>query len=83
MIKSTAIDPTVVDADGVYRKTGPARVFTRGEGGDRGDQRMARSIKAGDVIVLICRGPMGSGMEEIYQMTVGAEVSGLWASMWR
>ena len=27
MIKSTAIDPSVVDADGVYRKTGPARVF--------------------------------------------------------
>ncbi len=23
VIKSTAIDPTVVDADGVYRKTGP------------------------------------------------------------
>ena len=29
VIKSTAIDPSVVDADGVYRKTGPARVFTR------------------------------------------------------
>ena len=29
VIKSTAIDPAVVDADGVYRKTGPARVFTR------------------------------------------------------
>ena len=28
VIKSTSIDPTVVDADGVYRKTGPARVFT-------------------------------------------------------
>ena len=29
VIKSTAIDPSVVDPDGVYRKTGPARVFTR------------------------------------------------------
>ena len=28
VIKSTAIDPSVVDADGVYRKSGPARVFT-------------------------------------------------------
>ena len=28
VIKSTAIDPSVVDADGVYRKTGRARVFT-------------------------------------------------------
>ncbi len=29
VIKSTAIDPSVVDPDGVYRKVGPARVFTR------------------------------------------------------
>jgi putative YjhG/YagF family dehydratase len=29
VIKSTAIDPRVVDPDGVYRKTGPARVFVR------------------------------------------------------
>ncbi len=28
VIKATAIDPAVVDADGVYRKTGPA-VFSR------------------------------------------------------
>jgi putative YjhG/YagF family dehydratase len=28
VIKSTAIDPSVVGADGVYRKVGPARVFT-------------------------------------------------------
>jgi len=70
VIKSTAIDPSVVDADGVYRKTGRARVFTReraaiaaikGHGPER--------IQAGDVLVLICRGPMGAGMEEIYQIT--------------
>src|SRR3954454_11500279 len=29
VVKSTAIDPSVVDADGVYRKEGPARVFIR------------------------------------------------------
>jgi putative YjhG/YagF family dehydratase len=71
VIKSTAIDPRVVDADGVYRKTGPARVFTtetaavaaiKGRPG-------SVSLKAGDVLVLICRGPLGSGMEEIYQIT--------------
>jgi putative YjhG/YagF family dehydratase len=70
VIKSTSIDPSVVDADGVYRKRGPARVFRsehaviqaiKSSGEDR--------IKEGDVIVLICRGPMGSGMEEIYQIT--------------
>src|SRR5262249_40694606 len=26
-------------------------------------------IQPGDIIVLICRGPMGSGMEEIFQIT--------------
>jgi putative YjhG/YagF family dehydratase len=70
VIKSTAIDPTVVDADGVYRKTGPARVFTTEKAAivaikSKGEDR----IKPGDVIVLICRGPMGTGMEEIYQIT--------------
>src|SRR5437016_5776872 len=29
VIKRTAIDPSVVEPDGVYRKVGPARVFTR------------------------------------------------------
>jgi putative YjhG/YagF family dehydratase len=70
VIKSTAIDPSVVDADGIYRKTGPARVFTtekaaiaaiKGQGPER--------IQAGDVLVLMGRGPMGAGMEEIYQIT--------------
>jgi putative YjhG/YagF family dehydratase len=70
VIKSTAIDPTVVDPDGVYRKTGPARVFVsekaaiaaiKSTGPDR--------IQPGDVVVLACRGPMGTGMEEVYQIT--------------
>ena len=29
----------------------------------------ADRVKPGDIIVLICRGPMGAGMEEIYQIT--------------
>ena len=70
VIKSTAIDPSVVDADGVYRKTGPARVYTTERAAiaaikSTGPER----VKAGDVLVLICRGPMGTGMEEIYQIT--------------
>ena len=70
VIKSTAIDPTVVDADGVYRKRGPARVFTRERAAiaaikSRGPER----LKPGDILVLICRGPLGAGMEEIYQIT--------------
>ena len=70
VIKSTAIDPSVVDPDGVYRKTGPARVFTRENEAiaaikGQGDH----PIKPGDVLVLMGRGPMGAGMEEIYQIT--------------
>jgi putative YjhG/YagF family dehydratase len=70
VIKSTAIDPSLVGAEGVYRKVGPAKVFTRerdaiaaikGEG--------PRRVVPGDVLVLCCRGPMGSGMEETYQVT--------------
>ncbi len=70
VIKSTAIDPSVLDAKGNYHKTGPARVFisecaameaikSPGEG----------RILPGDIMVLICRGPLGAGMEEIYQIT--------------
>jgi putative YjhG/YagF family dehydratase len=70
VIKSTAIDPSVVDGDGVYRKIGPARVFTS----ERTAIAAIKShgpdgIQPGDVLVLICRGPIGAGMEEIYQIT--------------
>ncbi|MBL9084927.1 MAG: YjhG/YagF family D-xylonate dehydratase, partial [Planctomycetales bacterium] len=76
VIKSTAIDARVVDADGVYRKTGPARVFTREKDavaaikgvGAKGATTI-EPIRPGDVLVLCGRGPMGSGMEEIYQIT--------------
>jgi len=70
VIKSTAIDPTVADDDGVYRKTGPARIFTsEREAVAAVKGQSDRKIVAGDVIVLICRGPMGAGMEETYQIT--------------
>jgi putative YjhG/YagF family dehydratase len=67
VIKSTAIDPSVVDAGGVYRITGPARVFTRETEAIAAVKN--HQIKPGDVILLICCGPMGSGMEEIYELT--------------
>jgi len=67
IVKSTAIDASVVDASGVYRKTGPARVF-------RTEKAAIAAIKdgtvrGGDVVVLMGRGPMGSGMEEIFEIT--------------
>jgi xylonate dehydratase len=70
VIKSTAIDPSVVGPDGVYRKTGPARVFrTEAAAIAAIKSQGPNRVRAGDVIVLICRGPMGSGMEETYQIT--------------
>ena len=67
VIKSTSIDPSVVDADGVYRICGPARVFLTETAAIAAIKN--RQIKPGDVLVLICRGPMGAGMEETYQLT--------------
>jgi len=70
IVKSTAIDPKLLGADGVYRHTGPARIFTseraaiaalKSHGPDR--------LVAGTVMVLIGRGPIGAGMEETYQVT--------------
>jgi xylonate dehydratase len=70
IVKSTAIDRRTLDPDGVYRLTGSARVFTTERAAiaaikSRGPDR----IHSNDVVVLICRGPLGSGMEEVYQVT--------------
>ena len=67
VIKATAIDPSVVDADGVYRKTGPAKVFLREPSAIAAVKE--KRIQPGDVLVLACRGPMGAGMEEVAQLT--------------
>jgi putative YjhG/YagF family dehydratase len=67
VIKSTSIDPSVIDADGVFRFTGPAKVFVTEP--DAIAAIKAGRIEAGDVLVLICRGPLGAGMEETYQLT--------------
>src|SRR4029079_5835262 len=59
VIKSTSIDPSVVGADGVYRQTGPARVVTHEPSAIEAIK--SGRIRPGDVLVLICRGPMGAG----------------------
>jgi xylonate dehydratase len=67
VIKSTAIDASLIDDDNVYRHRGPARVFTT-------EEAAIEAIKSGvvghgDVVVLICGGPKGAGMQETYQVT--------------
>jgi dihydroxyacid dehydratase/phosphogluconate dehydratase len=67
LVKGTAIDPSVVDPDGVYRKEGPARVFVSEAAAMNAIKQ--GHIKAGDVLVLTGIGPLGTGMEETYQVT--------------
>ncbi len=67
VIKSTAIDVSVIDADGVYRKEGPARIFTSERAAITAIKE--KRVQSGDVMVLAGIGPMGTGMEETYQVT--------------
>lgn len=68
VVKSTAIDPALLDAQGVYRHTGPAKVFTTER--DTIAAIKAGTIEPGDVLVMMSCGPMGTGMEEVAQVTI-------------
>ena len=67
VVKSTSIDPSLIDADGVFRHLGPARVFISEEAAIHAIKN--GEIREHDVMVLVCCGPAGAGMEEIYQIT--------------
>jgi putative YjhG/YagF family dehydratase len=67
VVKSAAIDPAVVSGEGVYRQTGPARVFVSEAAAMAAIKQ--GGIKPGDVLVLTGIGPLGTGMEETYQVT--------------
>ncbi|MGC6565431.1 MAG: YjhG/YagF family D-xylonate dehydratase [Akkermansiaceae bacterium] len=83
VVKSTAIDPSMIREDGVFLLEGMARVFGSEAAAitavkSTGDDR----IRAGDVMILAGIGPMGAGMPETYQVTsalkyceVGKEVA--------
>ncbi len=72
VVKSTSIDPSLVGDDQVFRHAGPARVFVTEEAAIQAIKSGA--IVEGDVIVLICGGPKGAGMQEIYQITAALKV---------
>lgn len=67
LIKSTSLDPSLIDADDVYCHTGPARVFVTESDAIHAIKNAA--VSHGDVMVLICGGPIGAGMQEVYQVT--------------
>ncbi len=67
VIKSTSIDPSLIDENNTYRHVGPSRVFMTEASAIDAIKR--GTISQGDVLVLVCGGPQGSGMQEIYQIT--------------
>ncbi|MBO9606178.1 MAG: YjhG/YagF family D-xylonate dehydratase [Paenibacillaceae bacterium] len=67
VIKSGAIDPSIVGEDGVYVHRGRAKVFTTEKSAIAAIK--SGGIVAGDIMALIGRGPSGTGMEETYQLT--------------
>jgi len=72
VVKATAIDPSMVGEDDVYRHRGPARVFTSEAdaiAAIKAQDAGGKPVKPGDVVVLVGAGPLGTGMEETYQLT--------------
>ncbi|MCB8976605.1 MAG: YjhG/YagF family D-xylonate dehydratase [Ardenticatenaceae bacterium] len=70
VLKATAIDPSVVGDDDIYRHRGPARVFVSEKAAVQAIKGLSdHPVKAGDVVVMIGGGPSGTGMEETYQVT--------------
>lgn len=68
VVKATAIASEMLDEDGIYSQRGPARVFTSEKAAMAAIK--TDQIRAGDVMVLLSIGPMGTGMEEIAQVTI-------------
>lgn len=67
IIKSASIDPEKIDENGVFYHRNTAKVFTS-------EREAMKAIKngeifAGDIMVVTGCGPLGTGMEETYQLT--------------
>ena len=70
VIKATAIDPSKIDENQIYRHRGPARVFTSERAAIQAVKGQSdQPVKPGDVVVMIGVGPMGTGMVETAQIT--------------
>jgi len=69
LVKSTAIDPTLLDENGVFVHQGPARVFgSENEAIAAIKSQGADALRQGEIVVLLGIGP-ASGMPETYQIT--------------
>ncbi len=80
VVKATAIDPGVIGPDNVYRKRGTVRIFTSEKDAVAAVKGLTDApVGFGNVIVLIGIGPLGTGMEETYQLTSALKYIG-WGS---
>lgn len=68
VVKSTAIAAELFE-DGVYHHRGPAKVFTTEDDAIEALKDSSK-LSSGDVIFLLCRGPLGAGMPETAQLTI-------------
>jgi putative YjhG/YagF family dehydratase len=69
VVKLTSVDRTLIK-EGRFEHVGPARVFTSEIDAIAAVKRQGdKEVLPGDVIVLTGCGPMGTGMEESYQLT--------------
>ncbi|MEY8713176.1 YjhG/YagF family D-xylonate dehydratase [Mangrovibacter phragmitis] len=67
VIKSTAIDTSVIDENGLYYHKGAVKVYLSEKAAVYDIKH--EQVKAGDILVIIGTGPSGTGMEETYQVT--------------
>ena len=67
VVKATSIHRRLLDAGGIYRKTAPCRTFTNESSAISAVK--SGTVRPGEVIVIMCRGPLGAGMPETYEVT--------------
>ncbi|GAE92358.1 dihydroxy-acid dehydratase [Gracilibacillus boraciitolerans JCM 21714] len=67
VIKSTSIDPSRLDKNQIYYHKSTAKVFTSEASAIEAIK--TKQIKKGDIMILTGCGPLGTGMEETYQVT--------------
>jgi len=70
VVKATTIDPSLLDENRVFKFVGAARVFASERSAIAAIKGQTETpVKPGEVIILAGCGPMGTGMEETYQLT--------------
>lgn len=67
VVKTAALNADLFSPTGLLQREGPAKVFVRESDAIAAIKR--GEIRTGDVMVLAGIGPMGTGMEETYQVT--------------